>query len=50
MLRGGNPPRAGPHRALWTAGHRSYAKAVLRELEIAVWGRSPAGVVRHLIS
>ncbi|KAJ9461860.1 CTD small phosphatase-like protein 2 [Diplonema papillatum] len=36
--------------AMWTAGVRDYAKAVLVEVEKEVWGKSPAGVVKHLIT
>eukprot|EP01065_Artemidia_motanka_P040976 TRINITY_DN5236_c0_g1_i3.p1 TRINITY_DN5236_c0_g1~~TRINITY_DN5236_c0_g1_i3.p1 ORF type:complete len:323 (+),score=94.78 TRINITY_DN5236_c0_g1_i3:79-1047(+) len=36
--------------ALWTAGSRAYAKAILHEINKRVWGRSPAGVVKHLIT
>eukprot|EP01064_Diplonema_japonicum_P000630 TRINITY_DN10404_c0_g1_i1.p1 TRINITY_DN10404_c0_g1~~TRINITY_DN10404_c0_g1_i1.p1 ORF type:complete len:337 (+),score=101.79 TRINITY_DN10404_c0_g1_i1:54-1013(+) len=36
--------------ALWTAGVRDYAKAVTVELEKKVWGKSPSGIIQHLIS
>ena len=36
--------------ALWTAGVRDYAKAVLAEVEKKVWGKSPAGIIKHCIS
>eukprot|EP01059_Diplonema_ambulator_P025460 TRINITY_DN42510_c0_g1_i1.p1 TRINITY_DN42510_c0_g1~~TRINITY_DN42510_c0_g1_i1.p1 ORF type:complete len:348 (+),score=102.54 TRINITY_DN42510_c0_g1_i1:70-1044(+) len=36
--------------AFWTAGERSYAKAVTAELEKKIWGKTPSGVIKHLIT
>ena len=36
--------------ALWTAGVRDYGKAVLAEIEKEIWGKSPAGIIKHLIT
>eukprot|EP01061_Rhynchopus_euleeides_P017157 TRINITY_DN28598_c0_g1_i1.p1 TRINITY_DN28598_c0_g1~~TRINITY_DN28598_c0_g1_i1.p1 ORF type:complete len:324 (+),score=170.92 TRINITY_DN28598_c0_g1_i1:45-974(+) len=36
--------------AFWTAGVRTYAKAIVMEIEKEVWGKSPAGVIKHCIS